>query len=127
MSMHTEWDTATACEINAAGADELNTWGLDEDVTLPYGLALGGGGGGMLMVEGTRAELMAFAERVLAAVRALPGEDACNHDPAALTVVEAIQCECGALLPPLPDEDDVTDIDPATRDPYAYPVGYDQH
>lgn len=73
MSMHTEWDTAASCDVGAAGRDEANQeWCLDGEVDAPFVLVLGGGGGGCLAVEGTREELITFADNVAAAVRALP-------------------------------------------------------
>ena len=67
--IHAEWDTATDCEVEVITADEaIETLGADEVTTAPYVLVLGGAGGGCLAVEGTAAELRAFARRILSAV-----------------------------------------------------------
>jgi hypothetical protein len=72
--MHIEWDTATDCNVSTASAVEANAdWSLDAEVVEPFVLMLGGAGGGALAIEGTRAELVALAGRILAEVRALPG------------------------------------------------------
>lgn len=98
MSMHTEWDVAKTCAIGAASREEANDeWSLGEEVTAPYVLVLGGDGGGCLAVEGTREELIAFADRVRRAVGTLAG---CDHSPAALRVIEMSRCECGELIRP---------------------------
>jgi hypothetical protein len=67
MSMHVEWDTASTCEVTMAipGEDMPDGQNIDSD---KWGLMLGGDGGGMLVVEGTPAELLAFAARVTEAV-----------------------------------------------------------
>lgn len=76
MSVHTEWDEAKTCGVGATTAEDANTeWYLDGEVTQPYVLVLGGDGGGCLAVEGTRAELVAFAERVSRAVESLPDDE----------------------------------------------------
>ena len=69
MSIHTEWDTATTCEIEVYTAEEANEeLAPDEEVDAPFVLTLGGAGGGCLAIEGTADELRAFAGKVLAAV-----------------------------------------------------------
>lgn len=78
MSVHTEWDVAATCQVEVASREEANDeWSLgeDEEVTAPFVLVLGGDGGGCLAVEGTREELIAFAERVRRAVHALSSDD----------------------------------------------------
>lgn len=72
MSIHTEWDTATECEVEVITADEaIETLGADEVITAPYVLVLGGAGGGCLAVEGTAAALRAFAARIAREVEGL--------------------------------------------------------
>jgi len=71
--MHTEWAQANEVYVKAATAAEHNASGhIDQPVTAPYALALSGDGEGALVIEGTRAELIAIAERIRIAVQALP-------------------------------------------------------
>jgi hypothetical protein len=73
--MHTEWDTATSCDYVAlptSRADEDLGLYPDEPYSAPAVLVLGGAGGGCLAIEGTKEDLIEFAEAVLRQVRELP-------------------------------------------------------
>ncbi len=73
MSLHTEWDEASTCGVDATTAENANeNWILDGEVTAPAVLAIGGDGGGVMAIEGSRADLVKFAERVLRAAQSLP-------------------------------------------------------
>lgn len=67
MSMHIEWDDATSCEVEIYTAEEFEEE-FGDTIEATHSLVLGGAGGGCLSIEGSRAELVAFAQRVLKTV-----------------------------------------------------------
>lgn len=70
MSMHYEWDTAETCGIGVVTPNELSS---DEGHGLA--LVLGGSGGGALVIEGDKEQLIAFAKQILIQVEAIEWEE----------------------------------------------------
>jgi hypothetical protein len=71
MSMHVEWDTATSAGIELVHRGEALG---DAQVDSEAALVLGGSGGGALCVEGTLAELRAWARTLVDSIPIDPTE-----------------------------------------------------
>jgi hypothetical protein len=72
VSIHAEWDVASSCGVEVVGAGCVIGDGKVGDTAV----VLGGDGGGCLVVEGTPADVVQFAERVLSTVRRdVPGAE----------------------------------------------------
>lgn len=76
MMLRVEWDEAATCKVNAADRDTANReWGAVKGfVREDAALLLGGDNDGAFLVEGSRPELIAFAQKVLEAACSLPEE-----------------------------------------------------
>uniref|UniRef100_UPI003F498CF7 hypothetical protein n=1 Tax=Pseudonocardia sp. CA-138482 TaxID=3240023 RepID=UPI003F498CF7 len=84
MSMHTEWDVAATCCVGTYTASEAEEeFHADVHVESDYVLVLGGDGGGCLAVEGNRAQLISFSDRIRSAVLDLPIDAEVISAPAA--------------------------------------------
>lgn len=72
MSVHTEWDVATECDIEVLTAEAAEN-ALRPAAAIDHGshvLVLGGAGGGCLALEGDLAQLAEFSDRVAQALTA---------------------------------------------------------
>ncbi|QYN40997.1 hypothetical protein K1T35_47505 (plasmid) [Pseudonocardia sp. DSM 110487] len=72
-ALDTGWETTRECELGVADAATVNDdYDLDGDATGPLVLMIGGESGICVAVEGTREQLIRFADRVTRLVNKIP-------------------------------------------------------